>query len=106
MSLPMKKIPGVPDTDDVRPGMAFFAGTGPFGTKCGDCCHRGYKRLSSKESFDPTTNEWVRRSYRVTKYAMFKSMTGKHGADIDKDYPSCKYYEPRGNYRVGEEQVR
>lgn len=89
----MTKIEGVPDSDSALPGMAFFAGTGPAGATCGLCKHRGYFRQSARGSFDKRTNSTVHKSYRVTKCAQFKRMTGRHGSDVDADYAACKYFE-------------
>lgn len=95
MSLPMVKIDGVPDTEAIRPGMAFFCGTGPAGTKCGDCLHRGYRRESRSGRWDERLQQTIHRSYSVLKCAVFKKMTGRHGADVDSDNPSCKYFEQK-----------
>lgn len=48
----MTKLPGIPSSDQVKDGMAFFAGTGPEGKTCGDCKLRGYQRQSSKETWN------------------------------------------------------
>jgi hypothetical protein len=95
MSLPMVKIPGVPDTSDAKPGMAFFAGTGPQGKTCGDCAHLGYRRQSQVGHWSEKLQQEIYRSYRVQKCAVFKSMTGRHGANIDVYYHACKYFEPK-----------
>lgn len=95
MSLPMVKIPGVPEKDDAKPGMAFFAGTGPVGKTCGDCLHRGYYRQSQKGRWDEMLRQEVFKTYRVSKCAVYKSMTGHHGGDINRHWPSCKYFEPK-----------
>lgn len=86
------KIEGVPDTDDVHEGMAFFANTGPFATTCGDCKHRGYRRLMA-EKFNPSTGEYESRQRRATGCAMFYKLTNRHGPTVDADWPSCKYFE-------------
>lgn len=95
MSLPMTKIEGVPDSSDVKPGMAFFAKTGPAGTTCGDCKFRGYTRESSKGHWSEAAQDTVYRTYRVQKCLMVKKMTGHHGADVDADNHSCKFFEPK-----------
>lgn len=91
----MTKIEGVADTDDLRPGMAFFAGTGPAGKACADCKHRGYMRESRSGKWNEGLQQIVHRAYRVTKCAMFKKMSGHHGADVALDNPACKYFEPK-----------
>jgi hypothetical protein len=74
----MTKVPGVPDRDQAKPGMAYFAGTGPA-KRCGDCKFRSY-----------------RRSGRTTHAcAMFHELTGRHGPEIRKDYDACKYFQPK-----------
>lgn len=95
MSLPMVKIEGVPDREMVRPGMAFFAGTGPAGKTCGGCKHRGYSRESSRGKWSDTLQQMIYRSYHVQKCAMFKKTSGHHGADVDSDNPCCKFFEPK-----------
>ncbi len=89
----MTKIEGVPDTDDVRDGMAFFAGTGPYGKTCGDCKFRGYVRTSSKGTYNESRQEFVYRSYRTTKCEMFRRLSGHHGSEVKEEYPACKYFE-------------
>jgi hypothetical protein len=91
----MTKISGVADTDNVVPGMSFFSGTGPDGTTCGGCKHRGYYRQSSRGHWNEAMKTLITHTYRVTKCAMFNRMTGHHGANIDADTPSCKYYEKK-----------
>lgn len=95
MSLPMVKLPGVPSRDDAKPGMAFFAGTGPAGKTCGDCKLRGYSRESSHGHWNEARGQLVYRSYRVQKCAQFKKMTGHHGTDVNAEYRACKYFEQK-----------
>lgn len=90
---PLTKIEGVPSRDQAIPGMAYFAGTGPDGKTCKDCEHRGYYRQSEKWSEE--RNCWVTNSYRVQKCAQFKSMTGRHGADVAADCRACKYFQQK-----------
>lgn len=90
--LPMTKINGVPDNKDVHEGMAFFANTGPFATKCGECKHRGYTR-TGREKFNPDTNQWESRLRRTSGCAMFHMLTGSHGPTVKAEWPSCKYFE-------------
>lgn len=95
----MTKLPGVPDSDQALPGMAFFSGTGPIGKTCADCKFRGLVRESRKETFNERTQQFVRKSYRTTQCQMFKRLAGEHGAAVKKDYPSCKYFEAKPDYR-------
>lgn len=95
MSLPMVKIEGVPDADAIRPGMAFFCGTGPAGTTCGDCQHRGYRRESRSGKWSDELQQQIFRSYSVLKCAIFNKMTARHGADVAAKNPSCKYFQQK-----------
>lgn len=95
MRLPIVKIEGVPDTEAIRPGMAFFCGTGPSGKRCGDCANRGYKREARNGKWNEQLQQVVHRSYSVQKCAVFKKMAGHDGADVDADNPSCKYFEQK-----------
>lgn len=95
MTLPMVHIDGVPDRDDVRPGMAFFSGTGPEGKTCGDCKFRGYRRESSVGHWDERLQGDVYRSYSVLKCSIAKQMAGRHLSDVDPDNPCCKYFEKK-----------
>jgi hypothetical protein len=89
------KIEGVADTDEALPGMAFFAGTGPFGKTCGDSKNRGLIRESQKATYSEQAKEFVHRSYRTTQCAKFKKLCGEYGAAVKKDYPACKYFEQK-----------
>jgi len=91
----MTKIEGVADTDQAIPGMAFFAGTGPDGKTCGACKHRGLTRRSQKATYSEQAKDFVHKTYRTTQCAMFKKLAGTHGSAVKKDYPACKYFEPR-----------
>jgi len=74
--IPMTKLPGVPDKDDVKPGMASWEGNGPKGKYCESCVHRGY--------------------YFDTDYHsgcfMFFRQSGVHGPRIKLHYKACKHY--------------
>jgi hypothetical protein len=78
----MTKLPGVPDREQAIAGMAFYAGTGPIGQTCGSCLHRGYHRVSISG-----------KSTRTLGCHVYKSLTGRHGAAINKLNRSCKYFE-------------
>lgn len=94
MTLPMTKIKGAPDKSQVKPGMAYFADTGPFGTRCGTCVHRGYYREA--ERWNKKRERHELRRIHVTGCAMYHQLTGRHGPSVDQDWASCKYYEPAG----------
>lgn len=93
----MTKIEGVPDSNDVVPGMAFFAGTGPADKTCGDCAHRGYYRESQTATWSERQGRDVFRTYKVTACAMFKAKSGRNGPPVPAACKSCKYFEQRPN---------
>ena len=91
----MTKLDGVPDADDAKPGMAYFAGTGPVGKSCGSCKHRGYQRLA-KPRLNKRTNKMVERAFRWGGCAVFRRLSqGRAGPEVERDWKACKYYEPR-----------
>ena len=74
-------------------GMAHFADTGPAGTRCGQCIFYRYKRESTRETFNPKTNTYMKRLYATKGCKKFYQLTGRHGPEIDSDYSACKYFE-------------
>jgi hypothetical protein len=74
------RIPGVPDSGDLVPGMAYFPGTGPPGATCGQCKWKGYIRTDT-----------VRITWRGCE--KFKKLTGRVGPEFINDTPACKYFE-------------
>lgn len=94
--MPMTRLPGVPDNRDLKPGMAFFADTGPFGKTCGDCKFRGYYRQAQREHWSEQLQQNVVSSYKVQKCEKARQMAGgRHLADVDKDNHACKYFEQK-----------
>jgi len=91
----MTKLDGVPDTDNAKPGMAFFEGTGPVDKTCGDCKHRGLTRQSKKAKWSDKLNQLIYKSYRTTQCSMYKKLSGTHGAAVKKYYLACKYFEQK-----------
>lgn len=91
----MTKLEGVPSTDDAKPGMAHFAGTGPYGETCGKCKHRGLTRQSQNSTWSERLQQNVHKHYRTAQCAMFKKLAGEYGSAVRKDYPACKYFEAR-----------
>lgn len=89
----MTEIEGVPNKTDIREGMAYFSNTGPFGTFCGGCAHRGYYK--KQERFNKTTGEWETKNTRTSGCALFHKMAGKHGPAVNEKWCSCKYFEPK-----------
>ncbi|MCW2228126.1 hypothetical protein [Bradyrhizobium elkanii] len=96
----MTRLEGVPDADDALPGMAYFAGTGPYGKTCGECKFRGLIRESSKGIWNENLQQIVHKSYRTTQCAMFKKLAGCHGSPVKKDYRACKYFDEREKKRA------
>jgi hypothetical protein len=70
----MTKIEGEWDRDSIRPGMAYFAGSGPFGETCGNCSHLGTSKARCE---------------------MFKRLTGRRGQEVDRHNAACKYFVAR-----------
>jgi hypothetical protein len=89
----MTKLPGVPDTDDVKPGMAYFENTGPAGRTCGSCKHRGYYR-TGKFRFNKQTEMLEETGRRSNSCAMFLKLTHRHGPAVEKGWKACKFYTP------------
>jgi hypothetical protein len=83
----MTQLPGVPNSRDVIPGMAHFAGTGPTGTYCFQCSYfwngsersagecREFMRLCPRKSTNPKKRPKVLR--------------------IPPRTPSCRYFKER-----------
>lgn len=69
---PLTRIEGVPSKNEVKPGMAFFEGTGPAGKFCGDCMFR-------KED-------------RPSICMKFTVLAGKRGPPVRAYWRSCKYF--------------
>jgi hypothetical protein len=90
----MTKLPGVPDTDDLKAGMAFFPNTGPFGKTCETCAHRGYWR-KGKDKFNVRTGMIEEKQVRSLGCRMFLKLSDKHGPRVDKNWRACKYYEEK-----------
>ena len=97
----MTRLPGVPDSGDVEPGMAYFPDTGPFGRTCGDCHSRGYVRRSQHPTWNEEKQEDEYRLYHHYGCAMFKALTGHHGPVIGAELHACKYFEvKRGDENI------
>jgi hypothetical protein len=83
----LTKSAGEYGPEDVRPGMAFFARTGPAGKTCGDCKHRGYHRTIVAQNNQST------RTVKTNACAEFNRLTGKHGPVVKDYWLACKYFE-------------
>lgn len=89
----MTQIDGVPDRKVIERhrGMAYFPNTGPFATTCGTCVWRGYYRQSDR--WNERQQKWVSKPQKVQGCAKFRALTGRHGPDVNANWPSCKYYD-------------
>ena len=105
MNVYMTRIPGVPDRlNDVKPGMAWYCGTGPRGKTCGDCEFRTYPR---DVQVPAASNElqlgmrWVGRPGTTWKAVQhggclrFKQLSGRDGPAIKKSYPACREFKEK-----------
>jgi hypothetical protein len=72
-----------------RPGQAHFANTGPFGTVCGECLFWGYHKARRTTAGDEVKTKHVRAC------AKYRELTGKHGAVLPANTPSCRYFTRR-----------
>ena len=90
----MTRLPGVPDRADVRPGMAHYTGTGPLGSTCGTCRHRGYYR-KGKDKFNERTQMIESKQVRTMGCREFLRLTHRHGPPVHKDWAACKFWEAR-----------
>jgi hypothetical protein len=71
-------------------GMAHFAATGPFGTKCSDCAFFGYWRQVQNAAGEIATTKFRRRGCH-----MFFKLTGRHGPEIPGETESCRHFQRR-----------
>jgi hypothetical protein len=69
-----------------QPGMAHFANTGPFGTTCGECVFLGYFKTRRTTGGDAVKTKHVRAC------AKYHALTGKHGAVLPPNTPSCRHF--------------
>src|SRR5262245_49495214 len=73
-----------------RPGMAHFANTEPFGTTCGECVFLGYFKTTRSFRADGTA-----KSKHVRACEKYRELTGKHGAVLPINTPSCRHFQRR-----------
>jgi hypothetical protein len=89
----LTQLPGVPSADDARPGMAFYAGTGPAGKTCGDCTWRGYERLSEKKKVNRRTGREEQRAFRSGGCEQYRRLSGgQHGPAVRLYWAACRYF--------------
>jgi hypothetical protein len=72
------------------PGMAHFAGSGPFGCTCKDCAFYGYQRVVRTKSGDV-----AKTACRRECCGKFHALTGKHGEAVPPQTEACKYFARR-----------
>jgi hypothetical protein len=88
----LTRLPGAPDRDDIKPGMAFYEGTGPAGAFCGNCQHRGYWR-AGRTVFNEQTGMLEEKSVHCSGCALFLKFTHRHGPEVKKEWKACKYHQ-------------
>jgi hypothetical protein len=71
------------------PGMAHWAGSGPFGATCGECAHLGYWRQYRNER-----GEIVRTAHSAG-CARFHQLTHGHGPAVPPQAEACRHCERR-----------
>ena len=69
------------------PGMAHFAATGPFGTKCADCASYGYWRKIPNAAGDA-----VGTKFRKGACAKYFELTRQHGPAVPAGTESCRHF--------------
>jgi hypothetical protein len=73
------------------PGMAFFAATGPFGTRCSDCIFLGCNHVIRNKAGDA-----IRTVFQSNRCAKFRELSGgKRGDPIPPETESCRYFETK-----------
>lgn len=87
----LTKLPGVPDRDSVKPGMAHYAGSGPYGKTCGSCKWRGYFR-KGKDKVNPRTHMIESKRVKTMGCREFLRLTHRHGPAVFSEWPACKFY--------------
>jgi hypothetical protein len=90
----MTRLPGVPDSDQAKPGMAYFSGTGPAGKTCGDCSFRTYQTKVQVVAGDGTTAT-VWDTVPAKGCLKYKQMTGRDGPEIKKYYAACREFQEK-----------
>lgn len=88
----LTKLPGIPDSGDVKPGMAYYPGTGPAGKTCSDCRWRGYFRRA-KDKVNPKTMLIEEKYKKTLGCREFLRLSQRHGPAVEGDWPACKYFE-------------
>jgi hypothetical protein len=90
----MTRLPGVPNREDVKPGMAHYAGSGPAGMTCGDCAYRSYWR-PGKDKVNPRTRLIETTQKRTLGCREYRRLTGQHGPAVMKEWAACSYFSAK-----------
>jgi hypothetical protein len=72
------------------PGMAHFAATGPFGTRCAECVFFGYWRQLKNAAGDT-----VGSKFRKNACGKYFELTRQHGPPVPAGTESCRHFTPR-----------
>jgi hypothetical protein len=71
-----------------KPGMAHWAGSGPFGRTCADCAYFGYWRQVQNAAGNTVATK------RYHGCGKFFALTGRHGPIVPKRTEACRYFQP------------
>src|SRR5262249_8315878 len=74
------------------PGMAHWAGSGPFGATCRECAAYGYWPHIRNEAGAIVTTKFRKKSCRK-----LHELTGKHGPTIPERTEACRHFQRRNN---------
>ena len=80
----LTRLPNVPDRDDIKPGMAFYEGSGPR--------HRGYWR-AGRTVFNEQTSMLEEKRVQHSGCTLFLKFTHRHGPEVKKEWKACKYHQ-------------
>jgi hypothetical protein len=70
-----------------RPGQAHWAGSGPSGKSCGECCHLGYFKQHRNARGDTVRSEHTGGCRR------YFQLTGEHGPVVPRNAGACRHFE-------------
>lgn len=90
----LTRLPGIPDSAEIKPGMAHFAGSGPAGKTCGQCVHRGYWK-KGKDKIDKATHLIKETQVKTTACKEFLRLSLKHGPAVNVGWAACKFFKER-----------
>jgi hypothetical protein len=70
--------------------MAYFAGTGPDGSRCGQC---RYHAMTAAKIKSKLPEEWPGRNMKCLKAISLRRRKAEGG--VHSLTPACKYFEPK-----------